>query len=80
MPVWPSTVPVPTMPGPMATMATPAPTTWRAAASPEKTFTHSRSPPKACPQVMVTSMTPLSLRRATRSLWASGSAAPSVMR
>ena len=49
---------VPTTPGPIATMATSAWATWRARASADGTDTASRSPPNACPAVMVTSISP----------------------
>ena len=79
MPVKPRAVPVPTIPGPIATIATSAPATCRAIISAENTLTASWSPPNVWPQVIVVSTRPRSRRVATRSLSASGSAAPSVM-
>jgi hypothetical protein len=77
--VVPSRVAVPTTPGPMATTAASAPARWRATARAESTVTASRSPPKACPAVIVTSIKLRSRSVATKSERARGRLAPSVM-
>ena len=61
--VVPSGEEVPTTPGPIATMATSACATCRARASADGTDTASRSPPNACPAVMVTSINPTARHR-----------------
>ena len=72
--------PVPTTPGPMPTIVTSARATCRASASAPGTDTASRSPPNACPAVMVVCDEAAARAcAATRSDSTIGRAAPSVI-